>query len=233
MGGSKYFPSGYRSYNVPAAAKILFANFKALQDMAEKIDVAFTMQPKAVYMLTICLNKSVFQPEVLSLLETITTDILENSESKFADCQKLRLIVEPRTDPSFRMKDNASIIITDLQRVSSILKACTKNINQSVADLKVFVVFTPDEQRQDDKMNITVPAITEMQEELVQQNNVDMISGRWEAINSDLLAIEDLINEEETTVIEIIATLDNEQILERWQELGDIVCLEENPQNEE
>ena len=53
-----------------------------------------------------------------------------------------------------------------------------------------------------------------------------MISGRWEAINSDLLAIEDLINEEETTVIEIIATLDNEQILERWQELGDIGTFE-------
>lgn len=82
-------------------------------------------------------------------------DVLANSESKFADCQELRLIVEPRTDLSFRMKDNASIIIMDLQRVSSVLKACIKNINQSVADLKAFVVFTPEEQRQVDKMNIT------------------------------------------------------------------------------
>lgn len=31
MGGSKYFPSGYRTYNVPAAAKVLFANYKAVR----------------------------------------------------------------------------------------------------------------------------------------------------------------------------------------------------------
>ncbi|KAM0320000.1 hypothetical protein ACHAO8_000593 [Botrytis cinerea] len=266
MGGSKYFPSGYRTYNVPAAAKVLFANYKALHDMAEKIDKSVfpTYGRLRERFHSYATEAHAHYTEVLSLLETIMADVLANSESKFADCQELRLIVEPRTDLSFRMKDNASIIITDLQRVSSVLKACIKNINQSVADLKAFVVFTPEEQRQVDKMNITgfaekyvlsklgfeplaslaitrvqnalndiVPAITEMQEELVQQNKVDMISGRWEAINSDLLAIEDLINEEETTVIEIIATLDNEQILERWQELGDIVRLEENPQNEE
>ncbi|TGO43693.1 hypothetical protein BCON_1060g00010 [Botryotinia convoluta] len=256
MGGSKYFPSGYRSYNVPAAAKVLFANYKALQDMGEKIDKsvlpAYGRLRERFH--SYATEAHGHYTEVLSLLDIIMADILGNSPSKFADCQNLRVIVEPRTDLSFRMKDNASGIITDLLRVNSVLKACIKNINQSVADLKIFVVFTPEEQRQVDKMNITgfaekyvlsklgfeplaslttsrvqdaindiAPAITEMQEEL----------GRWEAINSDLLAIEDLINEEETTIIEIIATLDNEQILERWMELGDIVCCEENPQNDE
>ncbi|PQE03575.1 hypothetical protein CJF31_00011090 [Rutstroemia sp. NJR-2017a BVV2] len=149
-------------------------------------------------------------------------------------------------DPSSRMKESANRIVESLQEINSCLCACIRNIKRSVADLDVFCVFTADEKKRIlnlDKLDIkgfeekyalvklgyeptaslTIeyaqavvneigPTTTEMEEEL----------GQWDDINQDLISILSFIDKEEDTRVQIIARLDNAQILERWQELGDI-----------
>lgn len=45
---------------------------------------------------------------------------------------------------------------------------------------------------------------------------------RWDDITLDLTSIEDFTAKEEATMLQIIAELDDAQIRERWQRLGDV-----------
>ncbi|APA12271.1 hypothetical protein sscle_09g070410 [Sclerotinia sclerotiorum 1980 UF-70] len=253
-GGSQYFPRGTRTYYPPAAATTLFANYKTIIELRLKFekDVFPTYARLRELFHNYATEAHDHYEQVLNILGTLRASILATNTHSTADLENLRTIVDVRVDLSSRMKENANYLVDSLQGISRSLPACIDNINKSVADLNVFCVFTADEQKKisnPNTINITGfaekyalvklmyapvasvitensqavvneigPAITEMQEEL----------SRWDNITLDLTSILSLITKEEAATVQILAKLDNAQILQKWQELGDIVIQAEN-----
>ncbi|CAD6445218.1 27c67025-dfa0-4fd8-b3fe-75abf594af28 [Sclerotinia trifoliorum] len=148
-GGSQYFPRGTRTYNPPPAATTLFANYKTIIDLRLKFekDVFPTYERLREVFHTYATEAHDHYDQVLNLLGTLRASILATNTHSTADLETLRTIVDARVNLSSRMKDNANYIVELLQGINRSLPACIKNINQSVADLNVFCVFTADEQK--------------------------------------------------------------------------------------
>ncbi|KAF7875138.1 hypothetical protein EAF04_002310 [Stromatinia cepivora] len=219
----------------PEPAAKLFENFGRAVDMGKKItDNVFPSYDKLGELFySYATEAHNHYAQVLDILGKIRTEILENS-SIDEDCEKLSAIVATRTDLSGQMKEAASDVVNSFLEIQPVLRDCESHIDQNLKDLVRLMnsADRPDipevwaleqigyEATSAQAMEITLwalgpigTAITEMQKEI----------GLWDAINHDLIAMQDLITEEKDTAAQIIATLDNEQILERWQEIGDMV----------
>ncbi|KAJ8059756.1 hypothetical protein OCU04_011395 [Sclerotinia nivalis] len=148
-GGSQYFPRGTMTYHPPAAATTLFANYGTITDLRVKFeqDVFPTYARLREIFHTYATEAHDHYDQVLNILGILRASIVATNTHSAADLETLRTLVDARVDLSSRMKDNANSIVDSLQKINSSLSACIKNINQSVADLDVFCVFTADEKK--------------------------------------------------------------------------------------
>ncbi|EDN94842.1 predicted protein [Sclerotinia sclerotiorum 1980 UF-70] len=135
--------------------------------------------------------------QVLNILGTLRASILATNTHSTADLENLRTIVDKK------ISNPNTINITGFAEKYALVKLMYAPVASVITENSQAVV------------NEIGPAITEMQEEL----------SRWDNITLDLTSILSLITKEEAATVQILAKLDNAQILQKWQELGDIVRL--------
>ncbi len=82
----------------------------------------------------------------MDLLDKMRADMLASLPPNATDRAALHQIIEDRAYLSNEMKDTASGLVTDLQKIDSTLTGTITNINNAVTELKVAVVLTPAEQ---------------------------------------------------------------------------------------
>ncbi|THV43749.1 hypothetical protein BGAL_0966g00010 [Botrytis galanthina] len=182
----------------------------------------------------------------LNYLSQLSAQIAADDTPNADDLQGLHSIVEERYNISSKMEQTASDLVTTLMEISSTLSSRIKSINQSVTDLDreckltasevtIFVMGAEDRNSSATvRRCISALGYTQLASQVtgdtqavcdeigVMIEELQAEQGRWRNITSDLTDIEKYINSEQTTAVQIIANLDNEQIIERWQELGDI-----------
>ncbi|TGO62758.1 hypothetical protein BELL_1103g00010 [Botrytis elliptica] len=242
-GGENYFYPGtdYEKLPLPEAATTLLGDYQTVDDQRLRIE-------QEVY--TSYGNlKDYFQSYAnlaLNYLGQLSAQIAADNTPNADDLQALHAIVEERSNVSSKMEQTASDLVTTLMEISSTLSSRIESINQSVTDLdreckltaaevSIFVIGAEDGNSSATvRQCISALGYTQLASQVtgdaqavcdemgIMINEMQAEQGRWRNITSDLTDIEKYITKEQTTAIQIIASLDNEQIIERWQELGDI-----------
>ncbi|CAD6444572.1 a62a6593-7799-4251-9c60-5b27326d13f3 [Sclerotinia trifoliorum] len=248
--GWKYFPRGFNNYNPPQSANAIFANFKQLATIKGNIDRVYDLnrQLKGIFR-TYATEARGKYDTVLDIIAKIGAEISDDAPLNASDLETLRGIVQARSDLSTSMKTIVSAIINLLHGIKNDLETAINNINADLLALNKVLVFSPAEQdkidegptpdniwgfgekfalvdtyfvinvndavtRAQDAITFDIsPAITMMETEF----------SNWDAISHDLATVlQDVENEKNDKIAEL-ELLDNDAILEAWQNLGDIV----------
>ncbi|APA11696.1 hypothetical protein sscle_08g064660 [Sclerotinia sclerotiorum 1980 UF-70] len=248
--GWKYFPRSFNNYNPPQSANAIFANLKKLATIKGDIDRVYDLnrQLKGIFR-TYATEARGKYANVLDIIDRIGTEIADDAPLNVSDLETLRGIVQARSDLSASMKTIVSTMVDLLHKIKADLETTIGNINTNLLALNKVLVFTSAEQNKINQgptpeniwgfgerfalvdtyfviiVNDAVtraqaaitsdisPAITMMEREL----------SSWDAISHDLTTVLQAVDDEKNDEVAELKLVDNDDILETWQKLGDIV----------